>query len=112
MKKYAQYLKEKYNRKLVESKNGFIDYEIFDDGSMYIHTLYVDPKGRDEKASEGQMLEEYIIQKENPWVVYCDIDKQSNRWQSVVKLFMRVKKYKIEKEDEYKVVMYKELRNE
>lgn len=109
MKKYAQYLKEKYNRNLVESKNGFIDYECFSDGSMYIHTLFVSKESRNK--GEGAELESYIIKKENPTAIFCDIDKDSNNWEDTLAILQHKGNYQIYEEKEDQVVLWKVLRS-
>jgi len=107
MKKYAQYLKEKYNRKLVESENGFIDYELFDDGSMYIYTLFVSKESRNK--GEAFALEQEVIDKENPTAIFCDIDKDSNNWVLTLVQICKKADYKVCQDLEDKVVLYKEL---
>lgn len=107
MRKYAQYLKEKYNRKLVESKNGFIDYAIFDDNSMYIYTLFVSKEAR--CKGEGAALEAHIIKKEKPEVIFCDIDKESNNWELTLAQLTGKGGYSIYRETEDQVVLWKTI---
>lgn len=109
MKKYALYLKEKYNRELEESENGFIDYECFSDGSMYIYTLFVSKESRNK--GEAFALEQKIIDKHDPNAIFCDIDKDSNNW--VLSLVQICKKadYNIFEETKDKVILWKKLKS-
>ena len=107
MKKLAKYLKEKYNRKLLESKNGFITYEIYRDGSCYIHTLWIDKDHRN--RGEGRSLEQAIIKKENPKVIYCDVDKESKGWKTTLRILL-LSGYEIDKDMKYKIVLFRDLK--
>ena len=46
MSLYAEYLKERENKTIIESENGFITYQIFDNGICYIQDIYVIPEMR------------------------------------------------------------------
>lgn len=105
MKKYALYLKEKYNRKLEESDNGFIEYDIFPDGSMYIYTLFVDKESRNK--GEGKALETYILEKEKPYVVFCDIDRESNDWEITLAQLTGKGGYEIYHQNKEQIVLWK-----
>jgi hypothetical protein len=89
----------------VESKNGFIDYAMYDDGSMYIFTLFVSKEARNE--GEGAALEEHIIKKEKPQVIFCDIDKDSNNWELALNQIMKKAGYEIYQDKEDQVVLWK-----
>ena len=107
MEKLAKYIKEKYNRKLLESSNGFITYEIYDDGDFYIHTLWVDENHRNN--GEGRKLEQAVIAKEKPKVIYCDVDKESRGWKNTLRILL-LGGYEIDKDMRYKVVLFRDLK--
>jgi len=110
MEKYRGYLKEKYNRKLEESPNGFIDYAIYPDRSMYIFTLFVSKESRDK--GEAFALEQEIIQKEKPLIIFCDIDKDSNKWVKALVQICKKADYKVYNDLEDKVILVKEIKYE
>ena len=71
-----QFQQEQFNRKYLEDKDGFISYTIYDDRSIYIYEIYVRPEAR--RKGAGTKLEEKLIAKEKPTVIYCDVDLQCN----------------------------------
>jgi GNAT superfamily N-acetyltransferase len=107
MQKYKDYIYEKYNRKVIEVEHGFIDYEKFDDGSIYIYTLYVVPEARNQGT--GKLLEDMVVEEENPTVLFCDIDKDSNNWILALVQICKKADYKVYEDLKDKVVLYKEL---
>jgi hypothetical protein len=107
MKKYAAYLKEKYNRELIENEYGFIEYEVYEDRSLYIYTLFVTEEGRNN--GQGKGFEDIVIEKENPSVIFCDIDKYSNDWVLALVSICKKANYKVFNDMEDKVILYKEL---
>jgi len=108
MEMYRQYAKEKYNREVEYDENGFIEYEYFHDGSMYIHTLFVTREGR--SKGQGKGWETKIIEKHKPHSIFCDIDKSSNNWVLALVQICKKADYKVYKETENKVILYKELK--
>ena len=46
MSLYADYIKERENKSIVESEKGFATYKIFDNGECYLQDLYVAPEFR------------------------------------------------------------------
>ena len=105
MRKYAQYQKEKYNRKVVENEYGFICYNVYADGSLYIQTLYVIPEARAE--GKGKSLEQYVIEKEGPKVVFCKVDRRSNDWEDVLRIIMG-SGYSVYSESDTEFMLWKE----
>lgn len=43
---YAQYIKERENKDIIESENGFATYKIFNNGECYLQDIYVVPDMR------------------------------------------------------------------
>lgn len=107
MKKWQAYLLEKYNRKVIENRYGFISYSIYDDDSCYIETLFVLEKYRNK--GKGKELEALLIEKENPWVIYCDVDKHSNGWENVI-LILTKEGYEIQDSTANKIILFKEIK--
>lgn len=71
---YQEYLEQKYdNRKvIIEPEKGFIEYETYSDGSIFIWTLYTRPEVRGEGFGYG--LEKRMIDKEKPVSISCSVD--------------------------------------
>jgi|SRR5580698_4575598 GNAT superfamily N-acetyltransferase len=46
MSLYAEYIKEREGKDIVESEKGFATYQIFDNGDCYIQDIYVAPEFR------------------------------------------------------------------
>jgi hypothetical protein len=107
MKKYAAYLKEKYNRKIIEVENGFIDYEVCEDRSVYIYTLFVTKEGR--SKGTGKLLEDMLIKEENPTVLFCDIDKYSNDWVLALVQICKKANYNVYRDLDDKVILMREV---
>lgn len=107
MELYKKYAKEKYNREVEYDEFGFIEYEYFNDGSMYIYTLFVSKEGRNK--GEGKGWESVIIEKHNPKIIYCDIAKDSNNWVLALVQICKKADYKVWEDREDRVVLYKEL---
>lgn len=107
MEMYKKYTKEKYGREVYHNEHGFIEYELFNDNSMYIYTLYVTKEARNN--GQGKVLETELIKKYNPSVIFCDICKDSNEW--VLSLVQICKKadYNVYEDRKDKVVLFKEL---
>lgn len=107
MKKYKSYLKEKYGRILKESNNGFIDYAIYDDNSMYIYTLFVTEENRDK--GEAELLVSEVVKQHKPTIIFCDIDKDSNEWLKSLIQICGKPRFKLYEELEDKIVLYKRM---
>lgn len=61
---YAQYIKERENKDIVESDKGFATYQIFDNGECYIQDIFVAPEFRSQKVSYDMEKEISHIAKE------------------------------------------------
>ena len=107
MEKYIQYVKEKYGREILENDDGFIEYELFDDNSIYIYTLFTTKESRDKGNGKG--LEQVLIDKYKPHTIMCDIDKGSNQWILALVQICKKADYKVYSDTEHKVILYKEL---
>ena len=73
---YAQFQNELYNRETFEDENGFIVYNSYDDGSIYLHIIFIKPDKR--RKDEGTKLYKKLIDKLKPNVAYCYVDLTTN----------------------------------
>jgi GNAT superfamily N-acetyltransferase len=105
---FKKYLKEKYNRETIENEYGFISYNMYDDASCIIQILWIEEEARNQ--GKGKSLEKALIEKENPWIIFCDVDKYSNGWKETLEI---IKKggYQVYKDFEEKIVLYKEIKD-
>ena len=109
MNLYKLYQLEKYGRIVKENEHGFISYRLFDDSSLYIETLYIKPESRG--SGKAQDLEKLVIQEENPKVIICDIDINSNNCEEPLSKFLHCG-YKILKCNSERITLYKKVKNE
>lgn len=72
MKLYEGYCKEMYGRDMLYNENGFIVYKFFEDGSLYIHSIYTSPESRGKGAYLE--IEQELIDKVNPKSIFCYVD--------------------------------------
>jgi len=91
---------------VVENDYGFICYNVYADGSMYIQTLYIVPEERGK--GKGKSLENYVREKENPKVIFCKIDKRSNDWENTTLLICNAG-YAVYSEDKFEVMLWKNI---
>ena len=108
MKLYKKYLAEKYDRKLIEDKEGFIEYKKFDDGSVYIYTLFVSKESRNHGLGHG--LELKMIEKESPTFIFCDIDLKSNEAEIALSQIIKKANYKVFEAHSDKIILFKEVK--
>lgn len=101
------YFQEKYAAKFIESENGFIMYNSYPDNSVYIRHLYVKPEARGK--GEGKNLEDLLIEKEKPVVIYCDIDLTANAAESSLSQILYRANYKIDSVSPQQIILRKEL---
>lgn len=74
---YHEFAKEQFNRETIEIEDrGFITFNNYDDGSCYIHILYVKPQFR--SSGIGRKLEQMIIDKYKPHTLYSYVDMISS----------------------------------
>ena len=107
MQLYKLYEAEKYGRKVISDSDGFITYNMYDDGSMYINTLFVKSEAR--MSGKGKELEDRAIEKEKPDIVICDIDLNANNpEQSLAQIIFKAG-YKILRLEENKIVLYRKI---
>lgn len=108
---YQEYQQEKYDRRTIYklfagAKVGFLSYNIYSDKSCYIDTLFIQ-KGFRGKGY-AQELEAEVIKKENPKVIYCEVDLTANNPEEALGKFMH-KGYKIDKQLTGKILLKKYL---
>jgi hypothetical protein len=105
---WKEYQKEKYDRDTIENEHGFINYNKHDDGSVYINILYVKKKERDKGT--GKELEKMLIKKEEPTMIFCDIDMESNGWEKSLIQIVSQANYKYDSTIGRRIILYKDLR--
>ena len=105
---WKEYQKEKYNREVIESVDGFIVYNRHPDNSVYISELYVTKEARNK--GEGKRLEEILIKKERPALIFIDIDMESNGWELALIQIVRSANYKYDSTIGNRIILYKELK--
>jgi len=110
MELYKKYAKEKYNRDVIFDEYGFIEYECFTDGSMYIYTLFVSEEGRNK--GQGKDWETKVIEKHNPHTIYCDIEKDSSNWILALVQICKKADYNVYEDNQYRVILKKEIKVE
>ena len=74
---WKEFQKEQFNRETLECEEGFVTYSIYDDGSCYIHIMYVSPKYR--SLGIGKRLEQILIKKHNLTSLSCYVDLTSQK---------------------------------
>lgn len=82
-------------------------YNTYPDNSVYIRHLYVKPERRGE--GEGKRLEDELIEKEKPRIIYCDIDLTANNPESALAQILYRANYKIESVSPQQIILRKEL---
>jgi GNAT superfamily N-acetyltransferase len=82
MKLWSSYQQEKYGRKTIIGKDengieiGFITYNVYDDGSCLVDTLFVEKESRNKGF--GKELEAKLIERESDVTdLFCEIDFSS-----------------------------------
>lgn len=79
MSLYAQYIKERENKEIIESEQGFATYSINKDNSCYIQDIYVHPDHRhDHVASKfaDQIVD--IVKKKGVHTLYGSVSPTAN----------------------------------
>jgi hypothetical protein len=104
-KKFQQ---EKYDRKYIENIYGYICYNSYSDGSLYIHELFTVEEKRN--SGKGRLLEKALIKQEKPKVIYCDVDLDSNN-PEVALLSILHAGYKIDQSTPSRIILKKEIKN-
>lgn len=103
---WKDFQEEQFDRKTIETHEGFITYNIYQDESAYIHILYVKPEFR--SAGIGKKLEDMIIEKHKPNCLYCYVDLQSKNPEVSLQAIIGVG-YKIKSASSEKVVLSKDI---
>lgn len=76
MKLYEEYCKAMYDRDMISNDHSFIVYKSFEDGSLYIHSIYTTPEARGKGAYLE--LEQELINKVKPSSIFCYVDTTAN----------------------------------
>lgn len=72
MKLYEEYCKAMYDRDMIYSDHTFIVYKHYEDGSLYIHSVYTTPEARGK--GDYLELEQQLISKVKPSSIFCYVD--------------------------------------
>lgn len=102
-----EFEKEQYNRRYVENERGYICYNVYGDGSVYVHQLYVLPGHR--RSGTGTELERLLIEKETPEVIFCDVDLRANNPEASLSAIF-TSGYKIHSQKEGLIILCKKLK--
>lgn len=105
---YQEYLEEKYDRRkvLFYDDKGFIEYETYSDGSVFIWTLYTRPELRGK--GYGYKLEKDMIAIENPKSISCSVDLSGKNIELSLRKILGVG-YKIQGISDNHIVLHKDL---
>lgn len=106
MELYADFQKEMYNRKTLWNDVGFVVYEPMKDKSLYIHSIYIKPSKRKNKA--GSKLMQELINLENPTLLASYVDKTSLVWEESLAVNLAYG-FKIINENDTAYLLVKEL---
>jgi hypothetical protein len=104
---WKEYQKEKYGRETIENDDGFINYVKHSDGSLYIHILYVKQEARNK--GQGTLLEKLLIEKEQPTMIFCDIDMNTEGWELALIQIVTKANYRYDSTINNRIVLYKEI---
>ena len=103
-----EYYKEIYGSKgITDGKTYFIIYNIYDDGSMFVRLTFITKKARGLRSITR--IEEELIEKEKPTSIWCEIEKKNKNWDRIAHTYIRRRGYKIDRIDDDKVVLYREI---
>ncbi len=104
---YKEVQKELYDRDVYETEHGFIVYQAFEDGSLYLHLLYV----KDNLRGNGvgtQIVDEVVeLTKSKVLISYVDLTTKNPELSIKAHLGYGMK---IRKSDETSITFYKELK--
>lgn len=103
---YAQAQAELYGRSIHTTEGGFIIYKPFEDGSVYLHLLYVEPSKR--QCGIGRQLTDEVIEKTGAKVVISYVDLTTNNPEVSVAAHIAYG-MKIRNSDETSITFYKEI---
>jgi len=106
MDNMQDYFQEKYNTKVVKDNDGYILYNSYDDGSLYVRQFYIKPGARNK--SKSRIYEKMLIEKETPTVIYCDVDLTANNPEHALRILL-IGDYKIDKVYTDKIILYREI---
>jgi len=76
---FAQYLKERENKEIIENDFGFVTYYFLSSGDCYIEDVYIVPeKRRSGLASEFGKAIELIAREKNSKRIFGSVDQNAN----------------------------------
>lgn len=107
MEMYAAFQKELYGRKVIWDNNGFIVYKPQEDGSMYLHSIYVDSSKRLKGAAS--ILIEKVIFQEDPVSLSSYVDTSAKNFNESLKAHLAYG-FNIIQTTESAIILYKELK--
>jgi len=113
MKIYAEYIKEKYDREIIYDDFGYISYNKLTNDTIFVHTLFVTESKR--REGKGQEYERLLIRKEKPTLMLCNIDTKAKGSREAFLALVNGGGYLLleaEFEEEDKIYLYKEVKNE
>lgn len=76
MQLYVDYCKEMYDRDVIFNDKSFVSYKYFEDGSLYVHSLFTSPEHR--RSNQSLSLLNTLLEKYSPSVITCYVDVTTN----------------------------------
>ena len=102
---YKAFQKEHYGRDTLNTDKGFIVYEHFDDGSLYIHVLFIKQEFR--SRGSAKELEQILIDRFNPSSLHCYVDTTGKNPEQSMQAILGVG-YKIQDVTNDRIILKKE----
>lgn len=99
--------REMYGRETINTEKGYILFNVYEDGSAYIHQLYIKPEYR--KSGAGHELEMEIVRKYGVNKLACYVDCTSNNPEQSLLAILNVG-YKIVNINGSNIEFFKELK--
>lgn len=101
-----EYFQEKYNTKVVKDNDGYILYNAYSDGSLYVRQFFIKKEARNK--SKSRYYEQLLIEKEKPEIIYCDVDLTANDADHALMIIL-IGGYKIDKVYNDKIILCREI---
>ena len=108
MEMWKQFNKENYGRETIQTGEGFVVFKVFNDGSAYIHIMYVLPSFR--RSDVATKLEQQIIKEYNVTCLTFYVDLTSDNKEESMKAIL-ASGYKVDKLFSDKMTFYKKVAN-
>ena len=97
--------KEQYDRDSIEIKGeGYVTYNKYDDGSVYVHHMFVTKEKRNQGI--GKKLERMLVIKECPTAIHAYVDLEAKNPHLSLLAFIQAG-YKISGANSEKILIYK-----